>query len=563
VQFALAFFAPGQDWSDLVNLRQSGGVVVLALIAARCQQPQTSAQIEAAPSLPSAARLVDVPFRASFDGIPDWQRELIAQLRHAAEIVDRLYWRQQHPQALAWWQALPERSIERRLFGFGGPWDRLDHDRPLLPQYGPKPAGRDFYPADLEKEQFEHYLAAHPEQRDQLTSPFSLVRREGTKLVAIPFHRAYAADLEELAGTLRRAAEVCQDQPLASWLKGRAEALTTDQYFASDVAWVELGDVPLEIVIGPQEVYEDQLWGVKASYQMAVGLIERDVTARLAAYSKAAPQLERVLPWSGALEQGERPIAARLVAVIDLIRAGDALHSGYSFAATNLPNDPEIQQRHGTRKLFFMSGMKARIDAIIRPVAARLLAADQLPLLTAEGYLHGTALHELAHALGPKSATKQGETRPVNQWLRERSGALEECKATVAGFATIPWLREHQLISAELERQIYVTELGGIFRDVRLGEAHADASTIALNWYLEQQAVTVDQQGRWRVDLARFPAAVRSLAARILEIQAQGDYDEAGRLIERYGHFDQRIRAAVEAVSDLPSEVIPIFEVQP
>lgn len=508
----------------------------------------------------SNAKLVDIPFRYTLADRPTWQQSVFGALEEASEALDEAYWMQQHLDAPRWYRESTAEPKLHRLFSYGGPWDRLNGNRPLLSKYGDRRPGRDFYPRDMTKQELEDHLVAHPDDRDSFLSLYTVVRRNGPYLISIPYHEAFAAPVRRAAAAFRRAGKASQDRQLAAWLEGKAQALEEDRYRDNDIAWVALEDPPIEVIAGPHEVYEDELWGVKASYQMVVGLVDAAATARLKTYAALAPQMESLLPWSGASRAPKKPITARLVALHDALRSGDALHSGYTFVATNLPNDPSIQQEHGTRKLFFMTAMAARVDAIIRPVAAQLLDPSQLADVTAEAYLHGTALHEIAHALGPKTVLQAGREIPINEALRDRHGALEECKATVAGFCTLPLLRERGLITDRLQRQIFTTELAGIFRDVRLGEAHADASTLALNWYLEQQAVTVSEDGRWTAHVDKWPEAARSLAAKILDIQAAGDYEAAGRLIDKYGHFDGRIRAAIERVKDLPTEVFPVFE---
>lgn len=544
-------------------LRRPLALLLGCVLSAACQsspEDRAAATPDRASLAASNAKLVDIPFRHTLSDRPPWQHAVFAALKEASEALDEAYWLQQHLDAPRWFAESASDPELRRLFTYGGAWDRLDANKPLLPKYGVRRPGRDFYPRDLTKEQLEQHLAAHPEDRASFLSPYTVVRRNGPYLISIPYHESFAAPVRRAASAFRRAAAASQDKPLASWLSGKANALEEDTYFDNDVAWVGLVDPPIEVIAGPHEVYEDEFWGVKAAYQMVVGLVDGKTTARLQDYVALAPQMESLLPWAGAAREGGKPITARLVALHDALRSGDALHSGYTFVATNLPNDPSIQKDHGTRKLFFMTAMAARVDAIIRPVAEQLLDPSQLVDVTADGYLHGTALHELAHAFGPKTVMQLGRAIPINEALRDRHGALEECKATVAGFCTLPLLIEKGLVTPELQRQILTTELAGIFRDVRLGEAHADASTLALNWYLEQGAVTVSEEGRWKVQLDKWPGAARSLAAAILEIQAAGDYDAAGRLIDKYGHFDARIRAAIERVRDLPTEVFPVFE---
>lgn len=487
----------------------------LALLLAACAAPSESAPLTARSDrsefTASNAKLVDVPFRYSLSDRPAWQRELFLALEEAAAALDEAYWLQQHADAPRWYRESARNQDLERLFTYGGPWDRLDGGRPLLPEYGPRSPGRDFYPHDLTKQELEAHLAAHPGDREAFLSPYTVVRRKGPELIAVPYHEAFAEPVRRAAEAFRRAASAAddQDRELAAWLGGKALALESDSYFDNDVAWVKLGTPAIEVIAGPHEVYEDELWGVKASYQMVVGLVDPETTARLASYAALAPQMEPLLPWPGAAASSGRPITARLVALHDALRSGDALHSGYTFVATNLPNDPKVQENHGTRKLFFMTAMRARVEAIVRPVAAELLDPSQLPDVTAEGYLHGTALHEIAHALGPRTVVQEGRRVPINEALRDRHGALEECKATVAGFTTLPLLVEHGLVTPELQRQIFTTELAGIFRDVRLGEAHADASTIELNWYLEHGAVTVAENGRWHARIEEWPEAAQ------------------------------------------------------
>lgn len=538
-------------------------IVVPLLLTGACanRAPEPSGT---PPVTPAVDCLVDVPFTAPALERARWELELMAALAEAGAALDDAYWAQIDPRARGWLAAArSDRELSRR-FEFGGPWDRFGTEAPLRAEYGPAPPGRNFYPAGIDRAALERYLLDHPAAREPLMSSLSVVRRNAGELVAIPFHIEFAEPLARAAEALRRAARVCRHPPLAAWLRGRAQALLSDDYFASDVDWVGLEGNPIEVVIGPFEEDEDRIWGVKAAYQLVAGWVDHETTARLATYSALHRELESGLPWSGAAEAARGgSITARLVAVHDIMRFGDARHSGYTAVATNLPNDPRVQSAHGTRKLFFMPAMRARVGAVIAPIAARLIDPAQQPLITSEAYLHGTALHELAHAMGPKFVGEGASRSTVGQRLADRMGPIEECKATLAGLASIPLLRARGLITAEFEAQIYVTELAGILRDIRLGESHAQASLIALQWYRASGAVRIEPDGSYHAVLERWPAAVRALAAQLLEVQARGDYDGAGRLLQRGTQLDPIVRASLARLADLPTEVFPRFPEQP
>ena len=546
-------------------LRCLPAAIILSIggLCGACSPTEDARSTHAPESASPSPLWVEIPFEWSAADRPPWQSRVIEALREAADAVDRIYLRQvfeDGPDMLADLRSRDDAKgvVLQRLFERnGGPWDRMNDARPFMPGVGARPPGISLYPSDLRKSEIEQYLEDHPTQRGEILSHFTVVRRDGDRLAAIPYHQAYEDDIAAVVKALRRAAGLSEHEGLSQWLSLKADALLTDEYAATDAAWVQLGIAPIEIIIGPYEVYEDELWGVKAMYEMIVGLVDEAVTQRLADYAEQAGAIDALLPYARRHDQVE--VMSTFVAMHDVLRSGQGLRSGYTFVATNLPNDPAVQTEFGTRKIFSVSAINARVNEIIRPVAERVLDEMQVPMVTGEGYLHGTALHELAHALGPRTVEHQGREISLAEALRERYSPIEECKATVAGFLGIPHLVEQGLITEDLATRIYVTELAGIFRDMRLGEAHAEASTMELVWHLERGAVVVNDDGRFRAVVSKWPESLRSLAEELLAIESTGDYERAGRFIERYAHFTPEIRAALEKVRDIPREIWPVF----
>lgn len=496
--------------------------------------------------------------------ITDDVRPVLQKLVEAATVMDELYLIQvssENPELRARLAAAPDRSDALAYFDIMyGPWDRLEHGEPFVGDR-PRPPGASFYPADLTPEAFESWVEAHPEERDALTSYFTVIRRRGDDLIAIPYNEEYREPLERAATLLEEAAELSSHEALTAYLRLRAQAFRSNDYYDSDVAWMQLGDSPIEIVIGPYEVYEDELMGLKASFEAFVTLRDPEASAQLERISELSETLSEALPMEERHRTGSRGETRPISVVYVVTTAGDT-RAGVQTLAFNLPNDERVRNEHGYKLVLLRNVMEAKFNMILTPIAQRLLAEDQLDDLSFEAFLNNTLMHETAHGLGPGRLTlEDGSESTVNQELRDLYSTIEEAKADVVGLFCSQYLIEHDEMPEEMEHQIYATFLAGFFRSVRFGanEAHGRANMIQFNYLMEQEAIVVDEDGRYHVDYDRINDAVRALSRDLLTIEGDGDYEAAQQFIERYGTVSEELQEALGQLGEIPVDINPSY----
>ena len=510
------------------------------------------------------------PVEMTFDArkLPEKDRELIKHLVAAAQQIDEAFWRQSYRKAVEIRDSLrsksdsASRALLRLLILNAGPFDRLAE---LEPFYGTEklPPGAGFYPEDLTRKEFEDYLTAHPERREELLSPTTVIRRQGKELVAVPYHEEYGRWIGPAAQELEAAAALSANDSFRRYLLAKAAALRTDDYFQSDCDWIDLKDHPYELILGPFEVYEDRLMGIKASYEVSVAVRDVEESARLAVYISHLQELEDNLPSPEADHRKLGGLASPMVVVRDIYRGGD-LRVGYQAVAANLPNDPKIHEKKGTKKVFWKNIFEARVSQVILPVSQQLLEPSQAGQVTARAAFENTLLHELAHALGPRYVRGTGEPIPVNRKLGDLYSAVEELKATVAGLVSMAWFFDHGVMAKESEAEHYASYLGSILRAVRfgVGDAHGQASIVELNFAREKGAVRRDPAtGRWSVDAAKMRGSLHELTAKVLEIERAGDRPAAAAMFARYGGIPPDLALDLKKVQSIPVEIEPIYEI--
>ena len=497
--------------------------------------------------------------------ITDELRPVLHKLVRAAEVIDQIYLSQVwegNGELRAQLAADPARADELAYFDIMyGPWDRLEHGESFIAGVPSRPAGASFYPTDLTADDFQAFIEANPDRRDELTGYFTLIRREGEGLRAIPYSEAYQEPLERAAVLLEEAADVSPDERLTRYLRLRAQAFRTDDYFDSDVAWMELGDCPIELVIGPYEVYEDELMGMKASFEAFITLRDPAASAQLARVSELAEDLERALP----VEERHRNFGrggTRPISVVYVVMTAGDTRAGVQTLAFNLPNDERVREAYGYKLVLLRNVLEAKYQMILTPIAQRLIVPDQLGALSFEAFLSNTLMHETAHGLGPGTIQMaDGTESNVNQQLRDLYSTIEEAKADVVGLFSSQYMIENGELPREMEQQIYATFLGGFFRSVRFGanEAHGRANMIQFNYLMEQGGIEVNDEGLYQVNYDRIRDAVRNLAHDLLTIEGDGDYEAAQQFIERYGTVSDDLLRALERLEGIPVDINPSY----
>lgn len=505
-----------------------------------------------------------MPFRS--EGLSAREQALVKKLVEASQYLEDIYWRQSDQEGLALLGSLegknvPEDVALRRLLMING--SRFDLIRNNQPFVGTAPMSPDhgLYPPGLTREQMEAYVRAHPEQKAALYAGQTIVRREADRLVAVPYHVAYTEFLVPAAKALNDAAGLSDDAKFANFLRLRAKALLDDNYYASDIAWLELENPKFDVIFAPYEVYLDDLLGVKTSYGAAVLIRNEQESQKLALFQKYVPAIQDALP----VPAEDRPSKAGHRSPMEVMdtpfRAGDLRH-GYQAVADNLPNDPRIHQEKGSKKIFFKNFMDARVDYIVLPIAKRLLRADQAAQASGDGYLATTMMHEISHELGPTYARTAQGRREINEAIGPAYSALEESKADVVGMFGLDWLIDRDAMPKEKRMEYYASYVGGILRTVRFGvaEAHGRGEMMEFNYLVEQRAISREAaSGRYAIDAGRMRAALASLAKELLEQEATGDRARVEAWFAKYDRMPNDLEQALTTVNDIPVDVDPVF----
>jgi hypothetical protein len=441
-----------------------------------------------------------------------------------------------------------------------GPWDRLNDDAPF---WGARssPAGGGYYPVDLTKDALDAYIAAHPAEKDRLLNPYTVVRRKGDRLVAIPYSKFYANALEPAAQLLEQAAAITSNASLKTFLTLRAKAFRTDDYYASELAWMDVKDTPIEITIGPYETYRDKLYGQKTAFEAYVTLRNPKASAALDKYKGYLRDMEANLPVSEAYKNFQRGFESP-IAVVDQVHGGGENVPGIQTVAFNLPNDERVREAKGAKKVILANVLGAKFDRILKPMGGLVLVPEQAALLSKTYMENETLFHELSHSLGPGTIVKDGRKTTVTAELKEQASSLEECKADVMGAWNILFMMKKGEIPAAERPQLFATYFVGIFRAMRfgLGEAHGQGAAAQYTFLREQGAFTWDAKAkRFRVDEAKMEGALGALVAAIVKLQGDGDYAGVKAFYARYAKLDPEAEAVIATMSAIPVDIQPEY----
>jgi len=484
------------------------------------------------------------------------ERRMLPLLVDAARAMDAIYWREAYGARDSLLQSISDADTRRLVEINYGPWDRLADNEPFIAGVGPKPAGANFYPHDITKAAFDSAMATSQAHADSLRSLYTLVRRDSSgALVAIPYHEAFAEQTKLAAGKLREAARLAEDAGLRRYLEARASALLTDDFRASDIAWLDMKDNTLDVVIGPIETYEDQLFGYKSAHEAYVLIKDKEWSQRLSRYAAFLPALQKGLPVPDEYKQERPGTDSDLNAYSAVYYAGQA-NAGAKTIAINLPNDEQVQLQKGTRRLQLENVMRAKFDKILIPIAEVLVDSAQLGQIDFDAFFENTMFHEVAHGLGIKNTINGKGT--VRAALKERASALEEEKADILGLHMVRALSDGGNLDDEDVSHNYVTFLASLFRSVRFGaaDAHGRANIASFNYLAQSGAFTRDDAtGRYSVNADKFRDGINSLAEKILRLQGDGDYDGVGKFYDDYGKISPTLS---QDLAKLGTKGIPV-----
>jgi hypothetical protein len=508
-------------------------------------------------------RPVRMPFNTA--GLSAREMSMVQKLVVAGRNFESIFWRQSDPEGLALYRALAkcpgstEKQIRHYLLINGSRYDLLEGNKPFLARTVYEP-GHALYPAGITRKEIEDYVAAHPEKKAEIYNPWTVVKRSGKDLVGVPYHVEYKEFVVPAAKALRDAAALSADKAFANFLRLRANALLTDDYYKSDLSWVDLDNSKFDVIMAPYETYLDDLLGVKTSYGAAVMIRNPSESAKLATYKKYVSDIQDALP----LAAFDKPSNAGHPTPMEVMdapyRSGDLRH-GYQAVADNLPNDPRIHAEKGTKKIFFKNFMDARVNYVVLPIGKLLMRQDQANLASMDGYLSVVVMHEISHGLGPAYARVSGKQADIRESIGPIYSGLEEAKADIVGLYGLDWLMNKGVLPKSRAPDYYASHVAGIFRTVRFGvaEAHARAEMMEFNYFVEQGAIARDATtGRYAIDFAKFPGAVASLAHELLDIEATGNRTRAEAWFQKYGTMPADLQAALNKTGSVPVDVDPI-----
>jgi hypothetical protein len=506
---------------------------------------------------------IETPFVTT--GLSAREVKLVRKLVEAGQYLESIYWRQSDPSALALYNGLEgckspaDQQLRRFLMINGSRYDLVNENKPFIGN-DPLPPGRNLFPKGITQKEIDGYVAAHPNKKAEIYNPLTVVKRQGKDLVGVPYHVEFKQWLEPAAKALREAASLSDDKAFANFLRLRADALLSDDYYKSDIAWVDLVNPKFDIIFAPYETYLDDLLGVKGSYGVAVMIRNEPESKKLQTFEKYVADIQQALP----LAPQDKPSNVGHKTPMEMMdtpfRAGDLRH-GYQAVADNLPNDPRIHEEKGTKKIFFKNFMDARVKYSVLPIGMMVMRPDQARLASTDGYLSWVVMHELSHGIGPAFARTSKGKLAITEAIGPTYSALEEAKADVVGMYALNWLMDHNNLPKARANEFYASYVAGIFRSVRFGvaEAHGRGEMMEFNYLTEKGVITRDAStGRYIIDFAKMSGGIASLAKELLEIEATGDRGRAERWFAKYDQMPATLKAALAKATSVPVDLDPV-----
>jgi hypothetical protein len=513
------------------------------------------------------ARFAPTDIAADLSGLPPNEREALSHMIRAAQVMDALFLEQVWAGSEAMLVDLlrDESPAGRtRLHAFlinKGPWSRLDHNEPFIPGAPPKPPAGNYYPAGATKAEVEQWLATlPPAEKTAATGFFTTIRRgPDGKFVAVPYSIEYQGELALAAEHLRAAARATTQPTLRAFLESRAAAFVSNDYYESDVKWMEL-DASVEPTIGPYEVYEDEWFNYKAAFEAFITVKDATESQKLQKFGGSLQEIENNLPIDPKYRNPKLGALAPIAVVNTVFSAGDA-NRGVQTAAFNLPNDERVIREKGSKRVMLKNNQEAKFSKVLVPIAGVALAAADRGNVAFDAFFTHILMHELMHGLGPHDITVGGRATTVRQELKDTYSAIEEAKADISGLFALQLLVDRGQLDKAFERTMYTTFLASAFRSIRFGinEAHGRGQAIQLNYLLDQGGFTVSSDGTFSVNAAKIREGVTSLTREIMTLQAEGSYDKAKAMIDSLGIVRPATKTVIDRLTNVPVDIEPRF----
>jgi hypothetical protein len=554
-------------------MKKMFGLLLVTLIFVGCtekqnQNPQNENKEEAMLK-EKISKFVPVEIKYDKSLLNDREKTVLKNLYEASKLVDEIFLDQVYAknydikaELMGKNDELSKLQLELFKIMFG-PFDRLEDDDPFIGT-DKKPLGANFYPEHMTKEEFEKFIKEFPKTEKALTSEFSVVRREHGKLIAIPYSKYYKEPLTKMSDLLKKAAEYSDNSSLKKYLLSRAKAFLSNDYYQSDMDWMDLKNNKIEVIIGPYEVYEDGLFNYKASFESFLTIKDPAESKKLEIFGKYLKDIEKNLPLDEKHKNYSRGSESPIVVANEVFTAGDT-KAGVQTLAFNLPNDERVRKAKGSKKVMLKNVHEVKFEKLLMPIAEIVLDSSQLKYVTFDAFFNHTLMHEMSHGVGPGFIKVNGRETEVKKELKETYSTTEECKADILGMYNNIFMITKSIYPKEMEKEIWVTFLAGAFRSMRFGisEAHGGGNAIIYNYLLEKGGYVYDDATqKVRVDFGKIYPALKSLANLVLTIQAEGDYQGAKDLIAKYAVNSPTIEVLRKKLDNLPVDIKPVFEIE-
>ena len=554
-------------------------LLALALTIISCsekQNPQKDSE-EVTMLKEKIAKFVPVEIQYDESLLTDREKVVLEKLYRASKIIDELFLEQVYIENDQIKSDLiskisnksilskqPELKLQLELFNIMfGPFDRLEDNKPFIGK-NTKPLGANFYPVDMSKEEFEKWIKDNPKDEKAFTSEFTIIRREDDKLIAIPYSEFFKDKLTAASNLLKEAAEYSDNPSLKKYLRSRAAAFLSNDYYQSDMDWMDVKDNNIEVVIGPYEVYEDAMFNYKAAFESFVTIKDPVESKKLEVFAKYLNDIEKNLPLDDKHKNYTRGSESPIVVANEVFTAGDT-KAGVQTLAFNLPNDESVRQAKGSKKVMLKNVHEAKFEKLLKPIAEIVLDPEQLNEVTFDAFFNHTLMHEMSHGVGPGFIKVNGKDTEVKKELKETYSTMEECKADILGMYNNIFMIEKGVYPKESEKQVWVTFLAGAFRSMRfgIGEAHGGGNAIIYNYLLEKGGYAYDEgTQKVKVDFEKIYPALKELCNLVLTIQAEGNYQGAKDLIAKYAVNSPTIETLRKKLDTLPVDIKPVFEIE-
>ncbi|MEO7724557.1 MAG: hypothetical protein ABIU29_07705 [Chthoniobacterales bacterium] len=513
------------------------------------------------------ARFAPTEITADLSKLSPNDRKVLAKLVEASQIVDGIFLRQA-------WSGNPTMLLDlagddspegrARLHYFlinKGPWSRLDHNEPFVAGAPPKPEGGGFYPPNATKAELEAWMKSLPEAEQKRARGFftTIHRNAEGKFTIVPYNIEYEGELTRAAFLLREAAAAATEPTLKKFLTARADAFLSNDYYPSDVAWMELSGV-VEPTIGPYEVYEDEFFNYKAAFESFIAVQDEEESAKLQKFSGQLQDIENQLPIDPKYRNLKLGALSPIVVVNEIFCAGDANH-GVQTAAFNLPNDEQVTREKGSKRVMLKNVQDAKFATVLEPIAKVALSPADQKNLSFDAFFTHIVVHELMHGLGPHNGTVNGRESTVRQEMKEAGSALEEAKADISGLFALQYMIDKGVVDRAMERSLYTTYLASSFRTLRFGtsEAHGLGMALQLNYLLDAGAFVANPDGTFSVNPDKIKAGVEGLTREIMTVQAEGNYVKAKEMLEKFGVVRPEVQKALDKMGHIPVDIEPKF----